>query len=279
MNRKTTNNAIKGFTLIELLVVIAIIALLLSILLPSLSRAKDIAKRIGCSANLRSLAMAAIFYADANDGLVPSSTNTWNDNGVWRAGWVGQTSAPSRTALDIHEQVYGNGSDEFTGLHKSQLWNYIENTGGWRCPTDPDRKQLRSYCMAGQWWGKHYRAPTNSIGYDPGPDVYKKIADIKGPSQRFLFVDAIGYNLDAYFAIWYTRSMWWNIPQFNHGGGSVNGFADGHVDHYKLNYETIEMAENGNISNGYRMPQVYVPDSDDLAVYQRATWGELGWVP
>ena len=118
MNRNT--KIIKGFTLIELLVVIAIIALLLSILLPSLNMAKDIAKRIGCSANLRSLAMATIFYTDDNDGLVPSSTNTWVDNGLTRAGWVGQTSdTTSRTALDINEQVYGNGSDEFTGLHKS----------------------------------------------------------------------------------------------------------------------------------------------------------------
>ena len=278
MNRNTTN-IIKGFTLIELLVVIAIIALLLSILLPSLNMAKDIAKRIGCSANLRSLALAAIFYADANDGRTPSSSNTWQDNGIWRGGWVGQTSSSSRQALDIHEQVYGNGTDEFTGLHKSQLWDYIENTGGWRCPTDPDKKQLRSYCMAAQWWSKHYRdPPVDSIYYDPGrPKVYKKIVDIKVPSQRFLFVDAIGYNMDAYFAIWYSQPMWWNIPQYNHAGGSVNGFADGHVARYKMEKETVEMAENGNISNGYRMPQVDVPNSRDLKNYQRATWGKLGW--
>jgi prepilin-type N-terminal cleavage/methylation domain-containing protein len=74
----------KAFTLIELLVVIAIIALLLSILIPALSIAKDHAKKLGCSANLRSLAMAAIFYADHNDGHTPSSTNTWDDNGVVR---------------------------------------------------------------------------------------------------------------------------------------------------------------------------------------------------
>ncbi len=280
MNRNTAK-IIKGFTLIELLVVIAIIALLLSVLLPSLNMAKDIAKRIGCSTNLRSLAMATIFYTDDNDGLTPSSTNTWDDNGITRAGWVGQTSFTSgtsaRTALDINEQVFGNGTDEFTGLHKSQLWNYIETPKGWRCPTDPDKKQLRSYTMAAQWWGRQYVAATNSIAYDPGPEVYKKIVDIKVPSQRFLFVDAIGYNMDAYFALWYTRPRWWNIPQYNHAGGSVNGFADGHVARYKLQKETVEMAKNGNISNGYRMPQVDVPNSRDLKNYQRATWGKLGW--
>ncbi len=39
------------------------------------------------------------------------------------------------------------------------------------------------------------------------------------------------------------------------------------------------MAQNGNISGGYRMEQVSVPNSRDLKVYQRATWGKLGWQP
>ena len=79
----------KAFTLIELLVVIAIIAMLLAILMPALNKVKDIAKKVGCAANLRSLSMAAIFYADANDGRTPSSTNTWQDGSVKRGGWSG----------------------------------------------------------------------------------------------------------------------------------------------------------------------------------------------
>ena len=269
----------RAFTLIELLVVISIIALLLAILMPALGKAKDHAKKIGCSANLRSLAMAAILYAEDNDGLTPSSTNTWNDSGVIKAGWVGQTSSAARVALDTQIQIYGNGSDEFTGLYKSQLWPYIENTKGWRCPTDPDKAQLRSYGMAGQWWGTH--ANTNgSIWYDPGrPTIHKKLTSIRKASQSFFFVDQLGYNLDAYFALWYSQAKWWNIPNFNHGGGSVNGFADGHCESYKMDRETVEMAEEGmnNMNNGFRMPQNDVPESEDLKYYQRATWGKVVW--
>ncbi len=69
MNR--IRKKLQAFTLIELLVVIAIIALLISILLPSLSRARELSKRTVCSANLRGIGQAMYIYAQDDPGLFP----------------------------------------------------------------------------------------------------------------------------------------------------------------------------------------------------------------
>ncbi len=61
----------KGFTLIELLVVIAIIALLVSILLPSLQRARELAKRAVCAANLHGVGQSLALYQGENDDRWP----------------------------------------------------------------------------------------------------------------------------------------------------------------------------------------------------------------
>lgn len=67
----------RGFTLIELLVVVAIIALLVSILLPSLSRARELARRSICQANLKSIGNAIAMYQTENKDSFPTICNSF----------------------------------------------------------------------------------------------------------------------------------------------------------------------------------------------------------
>ena len=82
MHHMICNRERKGFTLIELLVVIAIISLLVSILLPSLSRAKELAKRTICLCNLRTVATASVFYATDHEDAFAPRHRAWNPHHV-----------------------------------------------------------------------------------------------------------------------------------------------------------------------------------------------------
>ena len=103
-----------AFTLIELLVVIAIIALLVSILLPSLKRAQSLAKRAVCGANMHSLTLSTLLYAnDHNElpgrsGYSPYSTNYfWPGYGdFWTMIELGYIDEKSLDCPDgvIHER-------------------------------------------------------------------------------------------------------------------------------------------------------------------------------
>ena len=72
---KDRNSTRFGFTLVELLVVIGIIALLISILLPALSKARRSAVKIKCMNNLRSAGQLFFVYAANNNGYLPCGTD------------------------------------------------------------------------------------------------------------------------------------------------------------------------------------------------------------
>lgn len=206
-----------GFTLVELLVVIGIIALLISILLPALRRAKEAAMRTVCLSNHRTWLQATHLYATDNRQYLP-----------W-CNWQGQAGFANQIGY-LYDPRKGEtkGSFDSEGTNPSKnsmktgsLFKYMRNTKAYHCPFDPEEAWdvgarsithvITSYCMNGavngygraNCWTKLTQFKSDDVIYweqDPTVD------------QGFLFNDGSNYPGEAI--------------TLRHGGGAVQSMSN-----------------------------------------------------
>ncbi len=278
MNKKSSP---AGFTLVELLVVISIIALLMGILVSTLSRARALAQCVVCMANLRTLITAWSAYSVNNQerlvGGMPGvrgTTTTLDPRLSW--SWYAWVEIP-KNELGTYTGGYptpvmsftdASMEDELRGIKSGLLYKYTGDIKPYNCASDPrngSKEAWRSYTIAA---GMNIDSPkTNS---DSWVDQATNMSQITTPSQKYVFVENLdprGWNW-GYWDIYApsgTGAVWWNVVAGWHKTKSNWAFADGHAETRKWrDKRTIDICTELNYAKQTKMRAACSVNNKDL---------------
>jgi prepilin-type processing-associated H-X9-DG protein/prepilin-type N-terminal cleavage/methylation domain-containing protein len=250
--RRGVGPVASGFTLVELLVVIGIIALLISILLPSLATARAAATSLACQSNLRQFGQYFTLYAmDNRQTLPPDIMTPSNPNNNPLGRWYQSLGL----AMDMNIGASGNQANStYTS------YSEITNLGIWRCPANPDQVRVcgnnaQGGMSGGEFWGSytanggHYWTMVlNNPPIKPNRFLGSKLSDFKHSAETFVMWDSWGnapYGDMAIGQVWggdWPMDGLGSIPptgvglretRYVHRGGVNMVFADGHVEWLK----------------------------------------------
>jgi prepilin-type N-terminal cleavage/methylation domain-containing protein/prepilin-type processing-associated H-X9-DG protein len=252
-----------AFTLIEVLVVVAIIALLVAILLPSLSRARELTRRTICLHNEKMLGQAWYLYQIDNKGAFIYGGATSNPRIDNPPGWVQYIGADPD---DRSEAI------QLNAIKAGALFKYTRTTDVYHCPST-QKHELRTY------EGNFGVAGVEHSPWAPEPSTWR-IEQLKRPCDRIVYQDDSPKDWDAIWYIPWDSPVWWNHLEARHGGnGTPFAFADGHADYWRwTNKKTLDFcAMDWDLAENARGTIPGDKKNRDFIRLELAIWGSLGF--
>jgi prepilin-type N-terminal cleavage/methylation domain-containing protein/prepilin-type processing-associated H-X9-DG protein len=247
-----------GFTLIELLVVIAIIGVLVGLLLPAVQQAREAARRISCSSNVRQLGVAMHSYISANKKFPCQKI----DNETRYAASVAGSWPPGGKALYWFGEVdYTTDSNGTLDVTKGPLQPYFEsNASVLQCPNFSESmlEEVKFGDRIATAFGYNSQLGPGSGGYyDPSPyqDKAYRIRDVPETSRTVAFAEtamiyfAAPYGLREQLGGFSKPSTADPVVHFRHGGGFANAvFVDGHVEGFSRKFRKGPWTSDGQVT-------------------------------